>query len=276
MEVKQVWTVCYSATGTTKKAVDMLGAALAEKLGVPLASIPFSTPADRAKTYVFAPTDVVIVGTPTYAGKMPNKLLPAFQTQLAGSGALAVAVVLFGNRSYDNALAELCATLEKDGFHTIGGAACVGQHAMVEKLAAGRPNEADMRFIAEFAERLGEAVRHGTSIPAPVQVPGDADAPYYIPKDENGQPAGFLKARPKTDMEKCVGCGACAEVCPMGSVSKENVSDVTGICIKCQACIKNCPAGAKYFDDPAFLSHTVMLERNFAEPKNNESFLACF
>lgn len=33
---------------------------------------------------------------------------------------MAVAVVVFGNRSYDNSLVELCATLEGDGFHTAG------------------------------------------------------------------------------------------------------------------------------------------------------------
>ena len=36
---------------------------------------------------------------------------------------------------------------------------------------------------------------------------------------------------------------------------------------------KRCAAIAKYFDDPAFLSHVAMLEQNFAEPKANEVFL---
>ena len=31
--------------------------------------------------------------------------------------------------------------------------------------------------------------------------------------------------------------------------------------------------GAKYFDDPAFLSHVAMLEREFREPKENRVFL---
>ena len=40
----------------------------------------------------------------------------------------------------------------------------------------------------------------------------------------------------------------------MGSVDREDVSQVTGICIKCQACIKSCPNGAKYFTDEAVQS----------------------
>ena len=59
----------------------------------------------------------------------------------------------------------------------------------------------------------------------------------------------------------------------MGSIDPADVSQVRGICIKCCACVKKCPSGAKYFDDPAFLSHVAMLEQNFTEPKENEVYL---
>ena len=71
----------------------------------------------------------------------------------------------------------------------------------------------------------------------------------------------------------CVDCGLCAAVCPMGSISAEDPSQVNGICIKCQACVKKCPTGAKYFDDAAFLSHVAMLEQNFTRPIQAEFFL---
>ena len=93
-------------------------------------------------------------------------------------------------------------------------------------------------------------------------IKGDAPvAPYYIPLGEDGQPAKFLKAKPKTDLTRCDHCGKCAKVCPMGSINPDNTDEVPGICIKCQACIQYCPQGAKYFDDPRFLSHKAMLER---------------
>ena len=93
-------------------------------------------------------------------------------------------------------------------------------------------------------------------------------------KGEDGQPAKFLKAKPKTDLDKCTNCGICAKVCPMGSISKENCADIPGICIKCQACIVKCPEKAKYFDDEAFLSHVRMLEKNFTERREPEWFLS--
>lgn len=60
----------------------------------------------------------------------------------------------------------------------------------------------------------------------------------------------------------------------MGSIDYGNPSVVSGICIKCQACIKICPDHAKYFDDPAFLSHVEMLEQNYMRKAENEMFIS--
>ncbi len=61
--------------------------------------------------------------------------------------------------------------------------------------------------------------------------------------------------------------------CPMGAIDLQHVALVPGTCIKCHSCVRRCTKHAKYFDDPAFLSHVAMLERNFTEPKENEVFL---
>ena len=62
-------------------------------------------------------------------------------------------------------------------------------------------------------------------------------------------------------------------LCPMGAINPSNVAEVPGTCIKCQRCVRKCTKHAKYFDDPAFLSHVAMLEQNFTEPKENEVYL---
>ena len=188
----------------------------------------------------------------------------------APSGALAAAIVTFGNRSYDNALAELCAVLEGDGFHTVAGGAFVGRHAFTDKLAEDRPDWDDRKELKKIATAIADKVKNLTENPAPVTVPGDPEAPYYIPKGTDGEPAKFLKAKPRTDLTKCTNCGACARLCPMGAIDPEDVYSVPGTCIKCQACVRKCTKHAKYFDDPAFLSHVAMLEHTFTEPKKNE------
>ena len=145
--------------------------------------------------------------------------------------------------------------------------------SFTDVLAAGRPDWDDKRQMGEFAARIADKVKDLTDIPAPVAVPGDAAAPYYVPKGTDGQPVKFLKAKPQTDLGKCTDCGACARLCPMGAINPSNVAEVPGTCIKCQRCVHKCTKHAKYFDDPAFLSHVAMLEQNFTEPKENEVYL---
>lgn len=273
MDIQKVWALYFSATGTTERAAETISAELAKHLQVPRETVAFTRPGEREKEYNFTDKDIVVVGSPTYAGKLPNKILPDFQARLHGNGALAVPVVLFGNRSYDNSLAELCAVLAENDFHTVAAGAFVGQHAFSDALAYARPGWSDQFEMKQFAKRIADKVKDLTDIPGTVQVPGDAAAPYYVPKGTDGEPAKFLKAKPRTDMSRCSRCGACARLCPMGAIDPKNVADVPGTCIKCQRCVHKCTKQAKYFDDPAFLSHVAMLEQNFTEPKENEVFL---
>lgn len=269
MNVTSVCGVSFSPTDNTRKVTNRIAQTLAGLLHVPCREIAWTLPQERAAVQRFAPAELVVVGAPTYAGKLPNKILPDYQNNLKADGALAVGVVTFGNRSFDNSLAELCCTLEANGFHTVAGGAFVGTHAFSDALATGRPNDADWREIDAFAEKIAAKVQGLTQIPAPIAVSGDASAPYYVPKETDGQPAKFLKAKPQTHRDRCTGCGLCARLCPMGSIELGDPTQVTGICIKCQRCVRSCPVQAKYFDDPAFLSHVQMLEQNFSRGAEN-------
>ena len=273
MKPEGIKTLYFSPTGMTAKVAGTIAGELAAQMDLQAEEVSFTRPAEREKEYSFTENDVVVVASPTYAGKLPNKILPDFQEKLHGNGALAVAVVTFGNRSYDNSLAELCAVLETCGFRTVAAGAFVCRHAFTDELAYGRPGWSDTFEIKQFAKGIAGKVKVLEGEVPPFAVPGDAQAPYYVPKGTDGQPAKFLKAKPKTNLARCSNCGACARLCPMGAINPENTAEVTGICIKCHACVRKCTKGAKYFDDPAFLSHKTMLEQNYADPKDNEVFL---
>lgn len=271
MELACLYALSFSPTGSTRRVVNRIAQSLAGALGLPWWEIDWTLPAQRVEVRTFGPADLVVVGGPTYAGKLPNKILPDYQSKLRGSGTPAVAVVTFGNRSFDNALAELCAVLEADGFQLAGAGAFGAVHAFTNALAPGRPGPADEAQMDDFAQQLAEKLRAEAPL-GPLTVPGDPAAPYYTPKRADGQPAKFLKAKPRTDPARCDGCGLCARNCPMGSIDLAHPDQVTGVCIKCQSCVRGCPRQAKFFDDPDFLSHVEMLEQNFQRPAENQWF----
>ena len=273
MELQRVTSLCFSPTGTTGKVAEVICDSLAEQLKLPVEHYSFTRAAEREKEYSFTDNDLVVVAAPTYAGKLPNKILPDFREKFRGNGAVAVPVVTFGNRSYDHSLAELCAVMGENGFRVVAAGAFVCRHAFTDELAYGRPGWSDSFEMKTFAKQIAEKIKKSTGSFDPVQVPGDAAAPYYVPKGKDGEPVKFLKAKPRTKLSRCNGCGACVRFCPMAAIDPKDPSKVPGTCIKCQACVRKCTKQAKYFDDPDFLSHVAMLEENFREEKENETFL---
>ena len=123
MTPKTVWAVYFSGTGTTERTVRSVAGELARMLSVPCRSIDFTRPQARQKELSFCERDLVVFGTPVYAGRVPNVLLPYLREKVRGGGALAVPVVLFGNRNYDDALIELRDLLQADGFGCIAAGA---------------------------------------------------------------------------------------------------------------------------------------------------------
>ena len=76
MTVKKVWAVYFSGTGTTKKTVDRIAHRLAEALGTDCEVYDYTLPAARRQELTIPSGDVAVVGCPTYAGRVPNLLMP--------------------------------------------------------------------------------------------------------------------------------------------------------------------------------------------------------
>ena len=274
MKLEKIWAVYFSGTGTTRRTVERIAGGIASRLNLPAESVDFSRPAVRQETLGFGEKDLVVFGTPVYAGRVPNVLLPFLRERIVGGGALAVPVVLFGNRNYDDALIELRNILAADGMHPIAAGAFVGEHSFSRVLGADRPNAEDEALMDEFAARVAELAAGLDAAPVKSAAVRGREPlrPYYTPRDRAGNPINILKVKPKTDLSRCGGCGLCADLCPMGSIDPADVSAVRGICIKCCACVKGCPTGAKFFDDAGYLYHQHELEAQYARPAENEVF----
>ncbi len=287
--ISAVRAVFFSPTGTTKEITTFIAGKLAAGLNVPLLQSSYTLPKER-ELFIseahFMPGELVVWGTPTYAGRIPNKTLDFVTSILTGDSAgqskgnLMIPVAVYGNRSFDNCLAELAGLMQKGGSIPFAGIAAPSRHTFSSVLGAGRPDSSDYAKLEAYCDRILSKLKK-TGWPASIpEFPGEAEPEkYYTPRRVDGEPAKFLKAKPQILSEKCSGCGTCEGVCPMGSISMggeglEQSQTLTqpqpqfaGVCIKCQACIRSCPEGALYFDDPDFLSHVEMLAENFTKQR---------
>lgn len=274
--MKTVKAVYFSPTLTTRKAVCHVALSLASSLGLGFEEVDFTLSTHRVEPLCFSGDDLVVMGTPVYAGRVPNVLLKFLQTMKAEEDCLAIPMVMFGNRNFDDALIELRDLLETAGAKTIAAAAFVGEHSFSTILGAGRPDEEDLKALDGFVSKILDKINRLDSIswkdiPHPVFVEG-VEFPYrgyYQPRDRHSNPIDIRKVKSLVDDSRCNNCGICAEICPMGSISKENVREYTGICIKCGACIKRCPCQARYYTDEGYLYHQHELEDMYqrrAEP----------
>jgi len=150
MKPKRIWKIWFSPTGGTKTIVSTIADTLSQQFQSPLESYDFTLLKNRHNFPELNENDLVIFGTSVIAGRVPNVLLPYLKT-IKGNHSLAVPVVSFGNRNYDDALIELRNLLEDASFQCIGAGAFISEHAFSTTLAKHRPDEEDIKTLKEFA-----------------------------------------------------------------------------------------------------------------------------
>lgn len=246
------WIIAhFSPTGGTKKVAD----AIAAGLGAPVVELDL-TKADASVT--LGKNDALMVVLPVFAGRVPQISLDRMSS-LKATGQKAVAVVVYGNREYDDALLETRDALETNGFRVIAAAAFIAEHSIVRSIAAGRPDAEDEVLCRQFAADVMAKADDATS----VQVPGNN--PYVELK-----PSAF---HPAAD-ENCVKCGICAEQCPLSAIPMDEPDKTNpDLCINCMRCVEVCSQKCRALPDPFVAGATQMLSEKAAGYKKPAIFL---
>ncbi|QSX05708.1 EFR1 family ferrodoxin [Sedimentibacter sp. zth1] len=270
---KKINTMYFSATDTTKKIVSGIAKKISENnhSDIAINNIDFTIPKVREEQVSFTENDVVIIGVPVYGGRVPNVLLE-YLNSIKGNGALAISVVVYGNRDFDDALVELKDILESDGFKVIAEGAFIGEHSFSNTVAQNRPDEKDMLVVNDFANQIYTKITTEDKITTPAVRGNKSYIKHSKPQKKDGKNVDIKQVTPKTN-SNCTDCKLCVDFCPMGSIDFNDVSKVSGICIKCGACIKKCPVNAKYFDDENYLKSKHKLETNYVSRREPEIFI---
>lgn len=205
--------------------------------------------------------DIVIVGMPVYAGRIPALCVPML-ARFSGNAPIILAVV-YGNREYEDALVELKDIVCQQGFFPVAAGAFIARHSIFPMVAAGRPDEKDEEIIYEFSRKVRDILQNSKSDRREeLQVKGNR--PYREP--------GSVPMRPYGD-KSCIKCGLCAKLCPTNAIPEDALQKTKKeLCIACGACIYRCPVRARDFRGLVYKTAEVGFQKKCAARKEPELF----
>jgi flavodoxin len=190
MEVKQVKLIYFSPTETTQKVLESIAMGINVE---DVEHINLTLPEVAQQTIPPFSNELVIIGAPVYGGRLPVDAINRFK-QIKASKTLAILIVVYGNREFEDALLELknlaieFALLELKnlaielGFIPVAGGAFIGEHSFATKdvpIANGRPDSLDVQKAMDFGAKIKDKI-------TALKSPDDAHMNLEIPGNEFG------------------------------------------------------------------------------------------
>lgn len=232
MRISRLSLVYFSPTGTTQRVLR----AAAEYLCMEADEYDLTALSSADTQKRFGPDELVLIGSPVYGGRIPQTMTDRLHG-IRGENTPAAVLVTYGERAYEDALLELRNEAVLGGFRPAGAMAVVAEHSVIRSIAAGRPNNTDWAILSAFCGRLRTMLDHAGS--------GDAILPPAVPGSEPYRKYAALPMVPRVS-GKCVGCGKCAENCPVGAIDPAAPRRTDkALCIGCSRCVRVCPQSAR-------------------------------
>ena len=113
-------SMIFSPTGGTEKVT----AALTAAWGTASRVVDLTNAKTDFSSVVFQPEDVAVIAVPSYGGRVPGLAAERIR-KVHGNRAHAVLVCVYGNRAYDDTLAELEDLAKASGFQITAAVAAV-------------------------------------------------------------------------------------------------------------------------------------------------------
>lgn len=218
----------FSPTGGTRKVAEMFMDAWADDYEI----ADLSAQAFDGSTVSVSANDAVLIAMPDFGGRAPMIAIERLK-QVAGNNAPCVVMCVYGNRAFEDGLAEMADAAEDAGFVVVAGIAAIAQHSIMPQFAKGRPDATDLEHLREFANATRKLLDAPKS--AIDAIPGGR--PY--------KKAGAVPLVPAVNAKKCTKCGTCAATCPVSAIDASTFVANRDRCIACMRCIDICPANAR-------------------------------
>ena len=269
MQLDKLCVACFSPTHTSMKIARAIadGMHIARREEIDLTTDPADTP-------ISVRNAICIVAAPVYGGLVAPLAVRRI-ARLRAENSIAIPVVVYGNRDYEDALVQLRDLLHAQGFTPLCGAAFVGEHSYSTPgtpIAEGRPDTQDLAEAAAFGARIGRKLAHGETGPIDAAKLREPHTPLLSKlrfirfvlgyrRRQKRTPAVLL---PAGDAARCTQCGRCVALCPTQAIARgDELHTDPARCIRCCACVKGCAFGARTFETP----FAAVLSRNFARRK---------